>query len=341
MTDAPDDLPVHGGDLAGAATRFGSPASNGISGGWLDLSTGINPQPYPFMPLDPALWHRLPQQAMQDALISAAASCYRVGERAAIVAAPGTQAILQWLPRLLPPAKVAVLAPTYGEYAPNWRAAGHEVTIIHELATAAAAQVVVLANPNNPDGRRIAPETLLALADDLAARDGWLVVDEAFADAEPEISLSARAGMAGLVLLRSFGKFYGLAGLRLGFALAPTDLATRLREALGPWAVSGPAQAIGAQALADRAWAADTRERLALASASLAGLLRRAGLASAGGAPLFQLVRHPQAAALYDHLGRQGILTRTFAEQPDWLRFGLPAARDVARLEAALASWSK
>jgi cobalamin biosynthetic protein CobC len=325
----------HGGDLGAASARFGAPAA-----GWLDLSTGINPQPYPFLAPEPAAWQRLPQQDDLTALIEAAARRYGISERGAIVAAPGSQAILQWLPRLILPTQVTVLGPTYGEYAPTWRAGDHGVTIVRELSGATNATVVVLANPNNPDGHRYPPEILLQLAEGLHARGGWLVVDEAFADADPEISLAHHAGKPGLIILRSLGKFYGLAGLRLGFALAPVDLAARLAAAIGPWAVSGPALAIGAQALNDAAWSAETRQRLALASARLAGALRQSGLTLLGGSSLFQLASHPQAPRLYEHLGRHGILVRAFEAEPTWLRFGLPAARDAARLDAALAAFA-
>jgi cobalamin biosynthetic protein CobC len=330
------DAVAHGGDLAAARTRFGEPAD-----AWLDLSTGINPQAYPFLAPDAAAWQRLPQQADVDALIDAAMRRYGVTDSACVVAAPGSQAILQWLPRLIPLTQITVLGPTYGEYARAFRAAEHGVTTVRELSGATSPTVVVLANPNNPDGHRYSPEMLLDFAEGLHGRGGWLIVDEAFADADPEISLAKHAGKPGLIVLRSLGKFYGLAGLRLGFALAPAAFATRLAAAMGPWAVSGPALAIGAQALNDTAWAAETRDRLALASAQLAGLLRRNGLTLVGGTALFQLANHLQAAQLYEHLGRRGILVRAFEDQPDWLRFGLPATRDAARLDAALAAFFK
>lgn len=326
---------VHGGDLTAAAARFGIPLDR-----WLDLSTGINPQPYPFLPPEPSAWQRLPLQAELDRLIDAAAKRYGAIDGATIVAAPGSQAILQWLPRLVSPTEITIIGPTYGEYALTFRAAGHNVALAPKLEDASSASIVVLANPNNPDGQRHAPEKLIAIAEDLAARGGFLLVDEAFADADPAVSLAAHAGKPGLVILRSLGKFYGLAGLRLGFALAPAKLAAQLRQAIGPWAISGPALAIGAQALEDAAWTAETRDRLSLASLRLADLLRRRGCEIVGGTALFQLVRHARAAALYEHLGRQGILTRAFPDEPGWLRFGLPAARKFTRLESALAAFA-
>ncbi len=329
-----DGIP-HGGDVSAAERRFGQPAD-----GWLDLSTGINPQPYPFIAPPAAAWQRLPQQSEVDALNDAAARRYGVTDPACVVAAPGSQAILQWLPRLLLPTQVTILGPTYGEYAPTWRAGDHGVTTVRELSGATSATIVVLANPNNPDGHRYPPEVLLDLAEGLHGRGGWLIVDEAFADVDPEISLARHAGKPGLILLRSLGKFYGLAGLRLGFALAPADFAARLAAAMGPWAVGGPALAIGSQALNDGAWAAETRDRLALASTRLAGLLRQSGLSLVGATGLFQLASHPQATKLYAHLGQRGILARAFDGEPQWLRFGLPAARDFARLETALAAFT-
>jgi cobalamin biosynthetic protein CobC len=324
----------HGGDLAGATARFGEPKD-----GWLDLSTGVNPVPYPMSDLAAEVWQRLPQTAARDALITAAARYYDVPNTETIAAADGSQTLLQWLPRLLPPGRTAIVAPTYGEYAVCWQAAGHDIAYVREIAETADAQTVVLANPNNPDGRRLTPEDLLPCADKLATRGGWLIVDEAFVDTMPEFSLAPHAGRPGLVVLRSFGKFFGLAGLRLGFALAPPDFAAQLRAALGPWPVNGPALAIGAQALSDVAWTGWTRDRLRRDSARLAILLQKHGLRVIGGTTLFQLAAHTDAPALRDHLGRHGILVRAFADDPTWLRFGLPAPESFARLERAFATW--
>ncbi len=326
---------VHGGDLTAAEARFGTPKE-----GWLDLSTGINPTPYPFLPPDAAVWQRLPLQAELERLIDAAVTRYRVPDRPCIAAAPGSQAVLQWLPRLVAPTQVTVLGPTYGEYVPAFRAGGHDVTVTRALDGSPQGSIIVLANPNNPDGYRYPPDILLQIAQDLAARDGFLLVDEAFADVDPQLSLSRHVGRPGLIVLRSLGKFYGLAGLRLGFALAPADLAAKLTSAMGPWALSGPALAIGTQALEDGAWAIETRERLNLAAAQLSGLLSSSGCETVGGTALFRLVRHARAGALHEHLARQGILSRIFPDEPTWLRFGLPAARDFARLEAALAAFA-
>ncbi|EME68420.1 histidinol-phosphate/aromatic aminotransferase and cobyric acid decarboxylase [Paramagnetospirillum caucaseum] len=241
---------------------------------------------------------------------------------ARVVAGSGSQALIQALPRITPPADAAILGPTYGEHARAWAAAGHRVREIGRLDEAGDATVVVAVNPNNPDGRIIAPGQLLDLAARLAARGGLLVVDEAFCDERPDLSLTA-ATRPGLVVLRSFGKFFGLAGLRLGFAVAAEEMADRLAAHLGPWPVSGPALGIGAAALADEAWSAATIARLSDAAARLDAILGGAGLEVAGGTFLFRLARHDHAAELYERLGRAGILVRAFAFRSDILRIGL------------------
>ncbi|MBF0371991.1 MAG: threonine-phosphate decarboxylase [Alphaproteobacteria bacterium] len=334
-SSAPDGsgLPAHGGDIAAAEERFGRPAD-----GWLDLSTALNPFSYPLGEIPPEAWRRLPDRAEMTALCEAAASYYRAPDPAMLVAAPGTQALIQILPRLVEPCTVTVIGPTYGEHARCWRAAGHRVTVC-DAAQAADGHVVVVVNPNNPDGRRLEPDGLVALAEALARRGGLLVVDEAFADVAPEVSVAGRVG-PGMVVLRSFGKFFGLAGLRLGFAIAPPPLALALRDMMGPWAVAGPAIAIGTRALADRKWMAVTRNRLAREALALDGLLGAAGMTVLGGTPLFRLVSAGRAWALYEYLGERGILVRPFPLSPRWLRFGLPpGAEGRDRLKRALDDW--
>ncbi|CAA7621392.1 Threonine-phosphate decarboxylase [Candidatus Terasakiella magnetica] len=324
-------LPLHGGNLAAAEARWGIPEA-----GWLDLSTGINPWPYPIPRLAGRCWRRLPDAAREQALIAAARRHWSVPEGVEVVPAPGTQALIQALPRLLPSGSVAIVSPTYGEHARAWSAAGHDVTEVDGLDSLTTAQAALVVNPNNPDGRTHPPQALLDLAARMAAKGGFLVVDEAFGDAHPELSLAGRI-TPGLVVLRSFGKFFGLAGIRLGFALAEPGLAQRLGAMMGPWAVSGPALEIGIAALDDEAWGIATRARLHAASARLAVLLQNAGLEVVGGTTLFQLACHPDSAVLYDRLGRAGILVRAFAARPDWLRFGLPGSkRDEWRLRNAL-----
>jgi cobalamin biosynthetic protein CobC len=329
---AMSEYPHHGGDLTAAEAWFGRPA-----GRWLDLSTGINPNPYPAAGCDPELLARLPQKSAESRLLSAAAAYFQLDPQAAIVAAPGTQALLQWLPGLRPKSRVAILGPTYVEHESCWRAGGRPVDVLTDFPVPPEADVCVVVNPNSPDGRRHDPLSLLSLARRLSARDGWLIVDEAFADPHPELSLAGMAGQKGLIVLRSFGKFFGLAGLRLGFALGDAGIVESLRRAIGPWAVSGPAMEIGTRAMMDSDWIDKTRRNLRLAAARLDSLLHRNGLAVIGGTDLFRLVELSDSQARFRMLAEQGILTRSFDFRDDWLRFGLPGCdEDFKRLDAAL-----
>ncbi len=322
----------HGGDLDAARRLFPhAPAE------WLDLSTGINAVPYPIGEISPQAWTRLPERQAVGALEGAAAAAYGANPDQ-VVTAPGTQALIQWLARLTPARSVAILGFTYGEHERVWSEAGAQVKIVDDLPALARADVAVVVNPNNPDGRLVPAGALLDLAVALARRGGTLVVDEAFVDVlAPPASLAPRLPEQGVVILRSFGKTYGLAGLRLGFALASVDLAPRLRSALGPWAVCGPAVEIGGRALADRRWLAETTKRLQGEAARLDAMLRGAAFEIIGGTPLYRLARCADAARRFERLGEAGVLVRPFPARPDWLRFGIPhSSKDWARLEAVL-----
>lgn len=330
----PFALPTHGGDLAAADARFGHPAE-----GWLDLSTGISPFPYPLPSLDMSYWQRLPDATMEGALREAAAAAYGVANPQQIVVAAGSQTIIQTLPRLRPFSRVAVVGPTYAEHAAAWTNSGHQILPCETVERIGDADVVVVVNPNNPDGRRHDPKRLLDIAGALAKKGGLLVVDEAFGDIDPEQSLAAQVH-PGLMVLRSFGKFFGLAGLRLGFVICDPAMARLLRASLGPWPVNGPALHIGRVALADQAWMEKARARLLREAGLLDTLLAKAGLSISGGTALFRLINAPRAWALYEHLGQRGVLVRPFAASPRWLRIGLPPGDEGRRrLNGALADW--
>lgn len=317
---------AHGGGLIAARARF--PLATAP---WIDLSTGINPLPYPVPTLRPEAYRRLPEPEEVRRLEAAAARAYGVADPRMVVAAPGTQILISLLPHLFRPGRVAIVGPTYTEHAAAWAAAGNAVSVVADPTALRGAPAAVLCNPNNPDGRRSPGSELAALARHVAV----LIVDEAFADLEePGLSLAPTLP-ANAVVLRSFGKTYGLAGLRLGFAVAALPTARRIRNALGPWAVSGAAVAFGTAALADDAWLAATRARLQADTARLDALLTQAGLQLVGGTLLFRLAQHARAAAVFDRLGRSGILVRRFDAEPGWLRFGIPGG-GWDRLAAAL-----
>lgn len=292
----------HGGRLIEAARRFGIPRE-----GWLDLSTGIAPWPYPLPAVPAEVWQRLPEE--DDGLDAAVTDCYG----AAGLAVPGTQWALETLPPLLPPGRVAMPQPIYAEHPAAWRAAGHTIVGWEDEADYA-----VLCQPNNPTGERYPRMALL----ELALRVRLLLVDEAFLDATPEATLIASAA-ENVVVLRSLGKFFGLAGLRIGFVFGPRQWLEALRSRLSPWAVSHPARWAARLALSDRDWQKQQRQRLAQASARLAALLDRHGLANTGAA-LFRYAPTPDAERLFTALARRGILVRRLTDPPA-LRVGLPA----------------
>jgi cobalamin biosynthetic protein CobC len=335
MTPSPEFPPLaHGGDLDAARKLFpGAPEP------FLDLSAGINPYHYPIPQFQPEIFTRLPQPEALVGLVAAAAEAYGAPSPAHVAAGPGSQILVAQTAFLLARGRASVLAPTYAEHGRVAELAGHNVVEMADIDQLTDARIAIVVNPNNPDGRIVPQATLLALADRLRRRGGLLLVDEAFMDVGPEhASLGEYVEQGNIVVLRSFGKFYGLPGIRLSFALAAPNIATRLAVALGPWPVSSAAIAVGTEALADADWRQAARKALAEAAGRLDVLLARAGLALIGGTSLFRLVRTADAARLFQTLGQAGILVRRFAEHPTWLRFGLPGNEsDWQRLERALA----
>lgn len=343
MLDPVHAAPVpHGGNLSEAAARYGIARED-----WLDLSTGINPAGYPVPAIDPQAWLRLPDDA-DDLETVAAAHC---GAPRALAVA-GTQPAIRMLPAVLPAGRIGIGLLTYGEYAPAFERAGFDVArfVTPQIADRAEAAAfvlmpgrplpgdlrhLVLVNPNNPGTERFAPEVVMDWCSQLAARGGTLIVDEAFVEALPGLSVAEQAGREGLIVLRSVGKFYGLAGARVGFMLAGAPVDHALRYLRGPWSVTGPSRAVVRAALLDTAWQARTCERLKAEGARLAALLGKYH-PSVAHTPLFAWLREPDAQRWQDGLARRGVWVRRF-EVVSGLRFGLPAGEaQWARLETAL-----
>lgn len=319
---APCDLAQfrrHGGRLAAAAALFPDAPSP-----WLDLSTGINPHAYPAPLLPRAALTRLPDPESVTALERAAAAAFGA-DPARVAATPGTEAALRLLPRLIGASSVRLHEPSYGGHREAWAAIGARV-----VGGDGNAEAQVVVNPNNPDGGLVSPQALLA-----AARTRWTIVDEAFVETVPQASVAGAAGDR-LIVLRSFGKFYGLPGLRLGFVVAAPDFAARVREAFGEWPLTAPTLSAGIAAYADSEWSGRMRRRLGREARRLDQLLIGAGLEIVGGTDLFRLVRADDAQSLFVRLARAGILCRPF-DDPRLLRFGLPgSADDWTRLQHAL-----
>ncbi|MFM0156826.1 threonine-phosphate decarboxylase CobD [Paraburkholderia sediminicola] len=321
---------VHGGNLHEAAERYGIPYAQ-----WLDLSTGINPHGYPVPPVPADAWRRLPDEG--DGFAACAAHYYGAPDAAHVLPVAGSQAAIRALPSLLPRAQVGIAPLTYSEYAPAFERAGHELVPLHvswDTLPDTLTHVVVV-NPNNPTAEHLSAGKLLHWHAQLAARGGTLLVDEAFADTMPSASLAASTDRDGLVVLRSPGKFFGLAGVRAGFVLGAPALLDALRRTLGAWTVGGPARHAVKAAFEDELWQQQMRTRLDAESARLANLLRAQGLATRS-TPLFAWTDDPRAAALHEALAQRGVWTRLFTASGS-VRIGLPASdAEWARLEAGL-----
>ena len=304
----------HGGGLDAAIAKHG-----GTRAEWLDLSTGINPVPYPMPTFPKDAWTALPDEAAFERLYALARRLWNVPAEAAIIGATGASAIIAALPRVIPKGEACIPGPTYNEHGAAFAASGWRLgqDPIHAL---------VAVHPNNPDGH------IWKVSDFEAA---YTVIDESFCDIAPDQSLIHLASRPGTVVLKSFGKFWGLAGLRLGFAIGDPAIITKLTDLLGPWQISGPALAIGAEALADPAWADETRQRLDRDTARLDALLTKNGAELVGGTTLFRLYKVEDAKAAQDRLAKHYVWSRVFPYAPDWLRLGLPAPERWAQLEAA------
>ncbi|WP_421552357.1 threonine-phosphate decarboxylase CobD [Pseudomonas yamanorum] len=322
----------HGGRLRKAALQYGI-----AEGDWLDLSSGLAPWPFPIPDIPLRAWARLPET--DDGLEQAACEYYGATH---ILPVAGSQAAIQLLPRLRRTGKVGVLSPCYAEHAEAWRRAGYIVREVLEQEVdffLESLDVLVVVNPNNPTGLSLPPQRLLDWHARLAQRGGWLVVDEAFMDITPQLSLASQAHQVGLIVLRSFGKFFGLAGVRLGFVLAERNLLKLLAEQVGPWAVSGPTRVLGQVCLRDTVGHAQQRLRCESASQRLFDVLERHGLRPQGGCGLFQWMITDRAEQLHEFMAQRGILLRLFVDNSS-LRFGLPDTEaDWLRLDQALSAY--
>jgi cobalamin biosynthetic protein CobC len=321
----------HGGGLAQAAAHYGGEPSD-----WLDLSTGINPVPWPAerSGLGAIDWHHLPEPGALAELESAAARYFGVDPHHCC-AVPGSELGMRLLGHLLD-GRAAYGWPAYRSHGEVFAdAVAWPVSAASFPADCAS---LMLANPNNPDGRLLPLEPLQAWQSQCATRGGWLVVDEAFADACPAMSIAGQVSDdARLIVLRSFGKFFGWAGLRLGFVLGPRDVLAALRAMLGDWPLGAAALAYGAAAYRDADWIAKARQDLALRARRMDDLLRFYGWNALGHCPHFRLIEDDAAPRIFTTLARHHILTRPFDYRPDWLRLGIPAQEaDWVRLEQAL-----
>ncbi|GHB36051.1 threonine-phosphate decarboxylase [Pseudovibrio japonicus] len=314
----------HGGDLSKAIAAFGGTESD-----WMDLSTGINPVAYPAAEHITARGLTdLPGERAENALIEAARQAYNLSPNSAIAAAPGTQAIITALPYLLGAnCSISIIGPTYSSHEESWKGAGATVQCISkEQAHEATTDHLLLVNPNNPDGHIFTREELLKLAAIKQQNGGYLIVDEAFMDLYPQASIIPQIKDLPILVLRSFGKFFGLAGLRLGFLVGPKEVTEKLQNQFGSWAVSGPALDVGRAALADLNWQTEMRSSLKSEMGLFSTLLKDQNISIVGQTDLYILIEHPLAHPLHNALAKERIWTRVFDFSENWMRLGLPAA---------------
>lgn len=309
---------LHGGELVKAAREYGIEPFK-----WLDLSTGINPNGYAIKDLPQSCFHRLPDPTDVMELEAVAREAYGVPADVGLIAAPGSEALIQALPQIFQKTNVAILSPTFSSHEASWQRYGHSVRQISHINDLQDETVVVVVNPNNPDGSLIKPKMFKKVSQQLKERGGVLVIDEAFADCNPEISFVPRHDNGSVIVLRSVGKFYGLAGIRLGFAVGPNRYLQRLKGLMGDWAVSGPAIEIGRNALGDKDWKAKTFQLLEIQSAMHKEVFQRLEVKVVGGTSLFNLIEVSDARTLHHQLAKRAIWTRRFDYNPQWLRIGL------------------
>ena len=325
----------HGGALDQAIAQYGGRAEQ-----WLDLSTGINPHHYPIQSINSASWTQLPQKAALDGLLAAASAAYGCAQKQ-ILAANGTQSLIEILPKILPKSTVAILAPTYQEHAHNWQKHGHKVILVDHVDQAKKADHLIIVNPNNPSGKLFTPQELLRLHAHYAAKNGQLIVDEAFIDMTPDMSMATFTGREGLIVLRSFGKFFGLAGVRIGFMLADEQILQKMHQHIGLWGISGMAVDIASHALNDGVWQQNMRWILAVDMRKMRQILQQNAFDIVGHCDLFCLVKMPNGAAsahkYFTKLAQQHILTRKFVDDKTILRFGLAKQQQQDEFGAKLA----
>jgi len=325
----PGKMLDHGGKLFNASQKFSIPVNE-----WLDLSTGINSESWPIGKIPASLFCRLPEE--DDSLLPAAQSYYGVTNCLPIA---GSQTAIQHLPHMRPSCNVAVISPGYEEHAFCWHYAGHKVYLIssEEIESILSnIDVLVIINPNNPTTERFSENQLCHWYDQLHKKKGWLIVDEAFMDITPDASVLKLSSNPGFIVLRSLGKFFGLAGIRVGFIFSDPAFLTKFSKGIGPWSISNPSRYIAIQALQDRAWQSKARNKLNKNAWKLFQLLNQANLSPHGRSDYFHWVVNKNSEEIFTHLAHQGILVRLFKE-PLSLRFGLPSNKlEFERLENSL-----
>lgn len=305
----------HGGQLIKASQKYGIPLED-----WLDLSTGINPVSYPVKNIPASVLNQLPEN--DDRLIHAAKAYYKTQN---VLTVSGSQWAIEQLPFLFPISRVGVINPSYYEHALQWQKAGHQIIEIIEGEVdncLSDIDILIIINPNNPTGKFFSKKQLLSWHDSLQKKGGTLIIDEAFMDITPNKSLVSDNMLESLIILRSIGKFFGLAGIRIGFVIAEPKFLLRLKKCQGLWAISNTSAWIAEQALRDLVWQKKMRLQLPVMRKKTVKWLESIGLRVSCATDLFIYVQTEEAEKIYLSLAKLGVLVRYF-EEDNSLRFGL------------------
>ncbi|HCH23549.1 MAG TPA: threonine-phosphate decarboxylase [Oceanospirillaceae bacterium] len=316
---------IHGGDLQSASQRYGRPIAD-----WVDLSTGINVYSYPVPEMKPEVWQRLPY--LDPQLVETAAAYY--GNRNLLLAA-GSQPVIELLPEILHEQgnQLTALLPDIGyqEHHQAWRKQGPVATYsgVVDASDEISARLnephighLLLINPNNPTGIQYTLAQIHIWAQQLASKQGYVIIDEAFIDCAPAASVVQENMPDNLVVLRSFGKFFGLAGVRLGALVAKPAILQHMAGLMGPWSVNGPAQAIATVAYSDQVWQQAMRTKLATEQAQQLNIWQatftRLGAQLQANTALFRSFAMPKTLAeqLHTKAANAGILIRPVPVSP-------------------------
>ena len=344
---------AHGGNLNLLAAEAGiAPQA------MLDFSASINPLGMPPTARE-AIIAGIEQlghypDPLAEELVAAIAEAYNLDSEL-LLAGNGSTELLYLALRVLRPGRVLLTAPGFSEYERAAALAGARIKWLRLkrqedfridparfAAAMAGCDLALLCNPNNPTSQAISRREAVAIAAAAKSCRCRLLLDEAFADFCPEISLLGHYHNSHLLILRSLTKFYALPGLRLGFLLLPRHLRPRFLAHKEPWSVNTLAIKAAVAALADRRFAERSRELIAAErprlAAGLSGLVKRVYPAAAN----YLLLESEHARQLRTDLLARGIALRDCSNfrglGPQFLRVAIRSRPENRRLLAALAA---
>jgi threonine-phosphate decarboxylase len=270
----------------------------------------------------------------------------------------GSTELIFLLPKTLALRRALIPGPTFSEYAAAMRAVGGEVSMLLappeeefriRLSQVAAAlqrslDCVWLCNPNNPTGQLWTKAQVLELWKKARRVGASLIVDEAFIDyCEADSVVSEATSRAGLLVLRSFTKFYGMPGLRVGYLVAEPTVIRRIEAMRLPWSVNNLAQVAAIASLNETSYAVRSRQLIIEERPRLAAALAGQGWVPCPSSANFLLVRLPsflKSAAVAAATRRQGVLIRDCESfegmGQQWIRVAVRTAAEHERLVQAL-----